>query len=102
MTTESRSKAARPTESWTIEDHRAERARNRSFWHSHGPELIKRYPDHSIVVYGGGTAVAFDEGEELIAHLNALDDFTRGAMYWAWPPRANSRMWTSKAQGIGE
>ena len=98
MTTETKPKSQRPTDSWTIDEHRAERARNKSFWNAHRAELLERFPGHFIVVYGGGTPVACTDGKELIEHLNTLDDFTRGAMHWAWPPTRNSRVSISKAR----
>lgn len=98
MTTETKPKSPRPTDSWTIDEHRAERARNRYFWDAHGAELLERFPGHFIVVYGGAP-VAYTDGTELIEHLNTLDDFTRGAMHWAWPPTRNSRVSISRARG---
>ena len=102
MTTESKAKAPRPTDSWTIEEQRTECARNRSCWDARGPELLERFPNHFIVVYGGGTAVAYADGEDLIEHLNTLDDFTRGAMHWAWPPMRNSRISISEPRPVAQ
>lgn len=98
MTTKTKPKSPLPADSWTIDEHRAERARNRSFWDAHRAELLERFPDQFIVVYGGGTAVAYTDGQDLIEHLNTLDDFTRGAMHWAWPPTRTSRVSISKAR----
>ena len=91
MTTESKPKAGRPTDSWTLEEHRAERRRNREYWDAHRDELVATFPDHMIVVYGGDQVVAYTDGQSLIDHLNELDDFTRAGMNWAWPPKRSPR-----------
>ena len=92
MTTTQQPSTTRPTDSWTIEEHRAERARNKAYWEATGAELRGRFPDRWIVVYGGDTAVAYQSGKDLIEHLNTLDHFTRCAMLWAWPPPRASRV----------
>lgn len=91
MTTDSKPQPTRPTLSWTLEEHRAERRRNREYWEAHQEELLATFPDHMIIVYGGDQVAAYVDGRSLIEHLNELDDFTRAAMNWAWPPKRSPR-----------
>ena len=94
MTTESKPSTARPTDTWTLAEHRAERARNRAWWDAHQAALLERFPDHWIVIHGGPDGccvVAETDGEALLQRLLQLDDFTRGAMHWAWPPLRSPR-----------
>lgn len=82
MTTESRPTGARPTSRWTPTQSREERQANKDHFRANKDAISDQFPRHWIAIYGGDRVVGFEDGKDLIAHMNELDDFTRGCSYW--------------------